>query len=289
MNKSLQLLIALTCIAGRVEAQECKPVMMDGNSEAMIQEERQNYLSQLPQPLTTAEEATALKILREAGFAKYMADGCYVRAHLLSILLERNGIQNIFKTWILTPSYFTFFLGGNIRPKGTSIDWKYHVAVTYLASNGKQMVMDPAIDSRNALSLENWLLKLHCAPGTIGLRTNSSRWLPATVTTDLKIQELQKEPKPGFYGHGRNPFNGFFFSSDKDTPDYVARHLARDDVADTFARCTPVSSAKSNDLLNMLNDSSKTLSGPGCADVLKFFEARKLHWSQKISSTTAAN
>jgi hypothetical protein len=265
---------SLSCVA---YAQECRPLIIDGTSEVMVKEERQNYLANLPSRLTKDQETLATKIMTDLAFAKYAEDGCYVRAHVLADQLAKAGIVDTYKTWLFAPSNYTFFLNGFIKPKAGGSQWNYHVAVSFVSANGTHMIIDSAVDSQKPISYDGWLSKLQCSEGSIMLRTDRSRWLPATVTTDEKM------PKQDYFSHGRNPFNGFIFTNDKDTPDIVANHLARDDVADRFASCSSIASQSAKALLERLMKGD-AFQGNGCTDVPSYFNERRQHWKSLLTT-----
>jgi hypothetical protein len=245
----------------------------------MVNDERQNYLAHLPPRLTKSQETKATSVMRDLAFAKYADDGCYVRAHVLGIQLARAGIVNTYKIWLFAPSYYTFFLNGFVKPKEGRSTWNYHVAISFVSAGVTQMIMDSAVDPQKAISYEEWLSKLQCSSGSLELRTDRSRWLPSTVTTEDKL------PKEGYFSHGRNPFNGFMYLHDNNTPENVSNHLARDDVADRFAACSSVSAASAQLLLQRLT-AGETFGGNGCTGVTSYFNERRQHWKLLV---TAAN
>ena len=249
-------------------AQECKPISIDGTSEAMVKDQRQNYLAVLPSRLTKSQETMASNIMKDLAFAKYAGDGCYVRAHVLAGQLAKAGIVDTYKTWLLSPSHYTFFLNGFIKPKVGSDSWNYHVAVSFLSANGTQMIMDSAVDSQKAITYDEWLSKLQCSEGSLMLRTDRSRWLPATVTTDEKI------PKEDYYSNGRNPFNGFIFTQDESTLDFVGKHLAGESVADRFGPCSWVYPLAAKTLID-LPVKAESFEANGCARVARYGKGRE--------------
>lgn len=257
-------------------AQQCKPINIDGNSEPIVSGQRQNYLISLPSRLTKSQETAVADKMKELAFADYADDGCYVRAHVLSKQLANLGVTNIFKTWLFSPAHYTFFLNGFIKPKAGNNSWNYHVAVSFVNTNGTPMIMDPAVDAQKAITYDEWLSRLQCSEGSLMLRTDTSRWLPATVTTEEKI------PKQDYYSNGRNPFNGFIFTEDKDTPEYVANHLSRDDVADKYKSCASVSGLTAKDLLTKLVGEA-TFDGSGCSGVIFYFKDRQQHWKSIVT------
>jgi hypothetical protein len=277
MKKLIFLSLMLFAILHYVHAQECKPINIDGTSEVMVNEERQNYLVRLPSPMTKSQEVMAVNIMRKLAFAKYADDGCYVRAHVLGDQLAKAGIVDTYKTWLFAPSHYTFFLNGSIKPLTGKSAWNYHVALSFVGSDGTHMIMDSAVESQRAISYDEWLSKLRCTSGSLMLRTDRIRWLPATVTTEDKI------PQKDYYGHGRNPFNGFIFSQDASTPDMVSNHLARDDAADKFVSCSLVSGESASSLLKRLT-SGDVPGDKGCAGIVSYFNERQRHWKSLFTA-----
>lgn len=139
-------------------------------SSAMNKAIRYEKRAELARPVRWTPEQldTAFKMIRDDRFLTwqrradfprraswlYPADGCYIRAGLANQYLDRKQIPAASKIFafgdllVETPYYTT-----------GRASWWYHVAQV-VDVNGVNMVLDPAVESQRALTMEEWLARM---------------------------------------------------------------------------------------------------------------------------------
>ena len=93
----------------------------------------------------------------------YKDEGCFARAHILARRFENMGIT-VKKAWIQ----------GDLRLRGTDINWSFHVAPLIEAKDNKgnivQYVIDPSVTDV-AVTLDEWVASMDKGPGSRVMKT----------------------------------------------------------------------------------------------------------------------
>ena len=159
-------------------------------------------------------------------------DGCYARAHLMTLrILEKYGVATG-KVWAIVASGLNLLEVNTNGPYG-QVNWRYHVAPTITISNSdgtsSTMVIDPSIED-GPVSIEQWTSTMGVDEEGYAANGNSSEsddpdplyWVSVQTTDigvapripDVSTSSLTKESFPGSgYWPGDDPEWGIDFDA----------------------------------------------------------------------------
>ncbi len=106
--------------------------------------------------VTSEEEASYLmRQLAEMEIPWHHLDGCYCRAEISCRLLKLMEIPNekIKKIWVKGSINFQ-------NSFNKTMSWQWHIAPLIITPSGKKFVLDPSVNSINALSPSQWIARL---------------------------------------------------------------------------------------------------------------------------------
>lgn len=105
----------------------------------------------------------------------YTQGGCQHRAHIMSMLLEKQNIEH-FKVWLFAPKNLykddlrsLVIKDKNDLAKDSKINWGYHVAPAILIKEDNKIttyVLDPSINIKKAIKLSDWFAALDFKEGS---------------------------------------------------------------------------------------------------------------------------
>lgn len=127
----------------------------------------------------------------------YPDDGCFARAAL--------AVRNLFKWTNPAPSKVFVFGNLNVQTSNSpygSVTWWYHVA-PLVQVDGEKYVLDPAIEPRQPLKLNDWLARMSQSPGQLEVAVCGSGsytpYDPCARDTDGK-EEMAETDQQYFLG-----------------------------------------------------------------------------------------
>ena len=144
-------------------------------------------------PVTSQEEALLVKQAEVIGheFAPYLYSGCQNRAHATYLLLPKELQEKALKVWVLSPGVYSVgfygLIGLRSDQKGAGdVSWGFHVAVGFLTSERKLLIIDSGVAPGRVLDKEAWFGLMKMPPLTLWTTTKGDVYQFNFIDVDSK-------------------------------------------------------------------------------------------------------